>query len=192
MTIISYSFKFWSRLLIMPFFSIWLESSTNTNMYYFKCHNFVLEEFIIEKFPYFALQLCKSFHRQWLFFRIFQLWNTYLKAVKISIFLSYTIHTHRGKILDCSGILSSSLLQLVNVVKTHYWIQLWNSISPCVFLSFFLFFKKLLKDFPFFSLILLTLWFRYLQTRKKKRFMYFSRQIFLKTPNKTLNFKKIQ
>ena len=152
----------------------------------------LLEEFIIEKFPYFALQLCKSFHRQWLFFRIFQLWNTYLKAGKISIFLSYTIHTHRGKILDCSGILSSSLLQLVNVVKTHYWIQLWNSISPCVFLSFFLFFKKLLKDFPFFSPILLTLWFRYLQTRKKKRFMYFSRQIFLKTPNKTLNFKKIQ
>ena len=47
-----------------------------------------------------------------------------------------------------------------------------------------------LKDFPFYSAILLTLWFRYLETCIKEICMYLSSQLFLKTPQKTLKFQE--
>ena len=51
-------------------------------------------------------------------------------------------------------------------------------------------FETHLKDFPFYSPIILTLWFRYLQTRTKKSCMYLSSQLFFKTSHETLNPKK--
>ena len=54
----------------------------------------------------------------------------------------------------------------------------------CVFL---LFLKH--KDFPFYSLILITVWFRYLQTHMNESCMYLSCQLFFKTPHETLNSK---
>ena len=59
------------------------------------------------------------------------------------------------------------------------------TLSPFMFFFFFLF-ETLLKDFPVYSPILLTLWFRYLQKSVKESFMYFSSQLFFKTPHKTL------
>ena len=47
---------------------------------------------------------------------------------------------------------------LQTVVKTRSWIELWNSISSCFFLFFV--FEIPLKDFPFYSPVLLALWFR--------------------------------
>ena len=57
-----------------------------------------------------------------------------------------------------------------------------------VFLFFV--FKTPLNNFLFLSPILLTLWFRYLQTRIKESCMYLSSQFFSKTPHKTLKFQE--
>ena len=63
------------------------------------------------------------------------------------------------------------------VVKTKSWIELWNSISSFGFWI------------PFCSPILLTLWFRYLQTCLKENCIYLSCQLF-KTSNKNLKFQE--
>ena len=54
-----------------------------------------------------------------------------------------------------------------------------------LFMFFFKIFEKPLKDFLFYSPIILTLWFRYLQTRIKESCMYLSSQLFFKTPHET-------
>ena len=46
------------------------------------------------------------------------------------------------------------------------------------------------KDFSLYSPILLTVWVRYLQARKKESCMYLSCQLFFKTPHKTLKFQQ--
>ena len=75
------------------------------------------------------------------------------------------------------------------VIKTQSWIKVWNSMSSCF--CFFSFLFLTLKDFSFYSSILLTtLWFRYLQTRIKESYMYRSSQRFFKTPHKTLKFRE--
>ena len=56
----------------------------------------------------------------------------------------------------------------------------YETQSLQVFFVLFVF-EKPLKDFPFYSPILLTFKFRYLQTRIKKSCMYLSSQIFFKT-----------
>ena len=57
--------------------------------------------------------------------------------------------------------------------------------------GFFCFvFEALLKDFLFYPPIILTVWFRHLQTRIKESCMYLSSQLFFKTPHETLKFKK--
>ena len=53
----------------------------------------------------------------------------------------------------------------------------------------YIFFVKPLKDFPVYSLILVTLWLRYLQTRTKANCMYLSCQLF-RTHHKTLKFQQ--
>ena len=55
---------------------------------------------------------------------------------------------------------------------------------------FFVFFEKPLKDFRLDSPILLTLWFRYLQTRIKESCVYISSQIFFEITHKTLKFQE--
>ena len=55
---------------------------------------------------------------------------------------------------------------------------------------FFFIFETPLKDFSFYSLILLTLWFRYLQTHIKDSYIYLSSQFFFKTPNRTRKFQE--
>ena len=56
------------------------------------------------------------------------------------------------------------------------------------FFVFFVFvFETLVEDFPVYSpILLLTLWFRYLQTHVKESFVYLSSQLFFKTSHKTL------
>ena len=51
-------------------------------------------------------------------------------------------------------------------------------------------FEISLKDFPFYSSIILSLWFRFLQTRLKESCMYLSSQLFFKTPHDTLKFQE--
>ena len=63
------------------------------------------------------------------------------------------------------------------------------NLLMCFFFSFFAF-EKPLKDFSFYSCILLTLWFRYLQIRIKENCMYFSSQRFFKTPHQTPKFQE--
>ena len=58
-----------------------------------------------------------------------------------------------------------------------------------IFFSFFAF-KKPVKDFSFYSPILLTIQFRYLQICIKENCMYFSSQRFFKTPHKTPKFQE--
>ena len=58
-----------------------------------------------------------------------------------------------------------------------------------LFFFFFFVFETPLKDFPLYSPILLTLWFRYLQTRIEESGMYLSNQCFFKPPQKTLKFQ---
>ena len=78
------------------------------------------------------------------------------------------------------------------VVKIQSWIEIWKSISLFVFCFFIIIFvfEMPLKDFPFYSPILLTLWFRYLQTCIKEKCMYLSSQLFFKTSHKTLKFQE--
>ena len=54
----------------------------------------------------------------------------------------------------------------------------------------YLFKKTTLKDFPLYSPILLTHWFRYLQTRIKEKCMYLSSQVFFETAHTTLKFQQ--
>ena len=54
------------------------------------------------------------------------------------------------------------------------------------YLFSFFFFEKSLKELPFYSPILSTLCFRYLQTRIKESCMDLSHQLFYQTPFKTL------
>ena len=60
------------------------------------------------------------------------------------------------------------------------------------FVTFFFFFvfETPLKDFLFYSPIVLTLWFRYLKTLTWESCMYLSSQLFFKTPHETPKLKK--
>ena len=87
----------------------------------------------------------------------------------------------------CPGIFPSTFPQPVIGSK--------NSILNCVMklnlfmCSFFFFVSETpMNDFPFNSPILLTFWFRYLQTRIKESSMYLSSQLLFKTSHKTLKF----
>ena len=75
---------------------------------------------------------------------------------------------------------NSSKKSILNLVKKLNFIHL--------FFFFFFVLEIPLRDFPFYSSVLLTLWFRYLQTRIKESCMYLSSQIFYKTPHETLKF----
>ena len=55
---------------------------------------------------------------------------------------------------------------------------------------FFFVFETPLKDFPIDSYIIITFWFRYLQTQIKESSMYLSSQLFFKTPHETLKFQE--
>ena len=71
------------------------------------------------------------------------------------VFTPFLVVSYRNAI---SGIFPNTFLQPINGSKNSMYF-------------FFLVFETLLKDVPFYSPILLTLWFRYLQTRIKERFM---------------------
>ena len=87
------------------------------------------------------------------------------------------------------GIFPSTFLQPVNGSKNSILNRVMKfNLFMCFF--FFFVFETPLNDFPFYSPILLTLWFRYLQTRIKESRMYLSSQLFFKTPNKTLKFQE--
>ena len=96
-----------------------------------------------------------------------------------------------------AGIFPRSYLQLVNSSKNSIlnWfmkLSIYLNISSCVFFVFFVF-ETPLKDFLFYSPIIFTLWFRYLQTQIKESCMYLSHQLFFKTPYETLKIpRKIQ
>ena len=64
------------------------------------------------------------------------------------------------------GIFPSTFLQPLNGSKN----SILNGVTKLNLLMFFFFFvfETPLKDFPFYSTILLTLWFRYLQTCMKE------------------------
>ena len=51
------------------------------------------------------------------------------------------------------------------------------------------FYETPLKGFAFYSPIILTLWFRYLETHIKEVCMYLSSQLYLKTPHETLKIQ---
>ena len=78
------------------------------------------------------------------------------------------------------------------VVKSnpaYVYVMYGNSISSCFFSVFV--FETPLKDWlPFYSLILLTLWFRYSQTLIQESCMYLSSQCFLNSLHKTLKFQE--
>ena len=58
------------------------------------------------------------------------------------------------------------------------------------FMYFFFVFETPLKDFPFYSPILLTLWFRYFEARIKESCIYLASHFFFKTLHKTLKFQR--
>ena len=94
--------------------------------------------------------------------------------------------------LGCPGIFLSTFLQLVSGSKSSIlnWVMKLN-----LFIFFFFFFFVLetsLKDFPFYSPILLTLWFTYIQTRIKESYMHLSGQLYFKTPSRTKIPRKFQ
>ena len=101
-----------------------------------------------------------------------------------------TLYTkHKGKREWHTGIFPNTFLQLVNDSKNSIlnWVIKLN-LFMC-FCSFFVF-ETPLKDFPFYSSILLTLWSKYY---RKESYMYLSSQLFFKTPNRTLKItRKIQ
>ena len=72
------------------------------------------------------------------------------------------------------GIFPTTSLKPVNISKNSSlnWAMKLN-LSTCFFFLF-----------PFYSLIILTLWFRYLQTQIKESCMYFCGQPFFKLPTK--------
>ena len=79
-----------------------------------------------------------------------------------------------------SRIFPSTFLQPVNGKKNSIlnWVMKLNLFMCLQLNPFFFVFETSLKDFPFCSPILLTLWFRYLQTRIKKTCMYAQTQKF--------------
>ena len=85
-----------------------------------------------------------------------------------------------------TGIFPNTFLQPVNGGKS----SILNCVMKLFMFFFFFIFKKPLKDCPFYSPILLTFWFRYLQTLIKESCIYLSIQLFFKTANKTLEFQE--
>ena len=81
-----------------------------------------------------------------------------------------------------AGIFPSTSLQPVNGSKNSIlnWVM---KLSLFIEVFSFFVFKTTLKDFPFYSSILFTLWFRYLPSHIKESCIYLSSQLFLKTPN---------
>ena len=112
--------------------------------------------------------------------------------VKSDSFAEYNVDSN-GKILAklkiqfhglglLAGIFPSTSLQPVNGSKNSIlnWVM---KLSLFIEVFSFFVFKTTLKDFPFYSSILFTLWFRYLPTHIKESCIYLSSQLFLKTPN---------
>ena len=90
-----------------------------------------------------------------------------------------------------SGIFPSTFLQPVNGSKNSILNWVIMKLNLFMLFLFFLFcFETPLKDFPFYSLILLTLCFRYLQTSINESFIYLSSHLFFKTPHETLRFQE--
>ena len=78
----------------------------------------------------------------------------------------------------------SSRIQGICFVYKHFRLEL-----SYVFFFFFVF-ETPLKDFPFYSYILVILLFGYLQIHIKESCMYISSQFFFKTPHETLKFQE--
>ena len=83
-----------------------------------------------------------------------------------------------------SDIFPSPFLQLVNSSKISSltWVMKLNQL---IFFPSFFVFETPLKDFLYYSPIILTFWFRYLQTSIKESCLYLSSQLFFKTQHKT-------
>ena len=96
------------------------------------------------------------------------------------------LHVEWGIQIRSSGIFLSTFRQPVNGGKTFVlnWVMKLNLFM--VFADFAL--GKIFRRF--FSSILLTLCFRYLQTCLKESCMYLSNQPFFETPHKTLKFQE--
>ena len=86
-----------------------------------------------------------------------------------------------------SDIFPSPFLQLVNSSKISSlnWVMKLNQL---IFFPSFFVFETPLKDFLYYSPIILTFWFRCLQTSIKESCLYLSSQLFFKTQHKTQTF----
>ena len=89
---------------------------------------------------------------------------------------------------SCPSIFQSTFLQAVNSSKTS--ILNWDmKLNFFVFLFLFCFWNTL--ETVFHSILtILTLWFRYLQTRLQESCLYISSQLFFKIPHETLKFRE--
>ena len=90
------------------------------------------------------------------------------------------------KYIYISDIFPSTFLQPVNGSKKINLELSYETQFLHVFFFFFFVFEAPVKDFPFYSPILLTFWFRYLQTPRKESSMYLSSQLLFRPPHKTL------
>ena len=89
-------------------------------------------------------------------------WYTKVSAKFLAVFFPNRLPRQTENFRICLNILLPTYL-----VPEFQRLQLWNSMPSCVcmYVFFFVFvFKKPLKYFPFYSPILLTLWFWYLKT----------------------------
>ena len=87
------------------------------------------------------------------------------------------------------GIFPSTFLQPVNSSRNSN-LELSCEIQFLHVLFSFFVFETPLKDFSFYSSILLTLWFRYLQTHIEESCMYLSTQLLCKAFHETLKFQE--
>ena len=118
---------------------------------------------------------------------------------KIQIYIHHADIIFLNKLFSCSktnlgpltrrqtnlpSIFPSSFLQLVNSSKN----SILNWVMKHILFMFFFFFvfETPLEDFPFYSPMLPTLWFRCLQTCIKESCMYLPSQLIFKTTHNTL------
>ena len=131
---------------------------------------------------------CKSFSTILFYLCIGNFFASILKHFYISFESVLYACKFTQKCHSQTGIFQALVYNQWAVAKIQSWMKFsWNSISLCVFCFLFCF-EISLKDFPFFSSVLLTLCLRYLQAHIKERCMYLSSQHFFKTPHKTLKF----
>ena len=104
-----------------------------------------------------------------------KLWLFFLKPdviPKLHLLKPSSVIYHGTNNTNSPGIFPTTFLQPVNGIKNSILnrvIKLWSSISSCFLFVCLFVFEKPLKEFRFRSHILLTLWFRYLQTHRNRR-----------------------